>query len=282
MRQLLLITSLSTFLLPLIVYGQDPCHDLAGAGLDCDTALNVDVGGSGLSFNGGVLSIIDVNNFGMAGSERGALIDGNGLIWDGSELDVDGSALGGSGISWNATNLEFDGNAAGSKLLWETGSKTLALDYSQIGPYVPLNDESIHFTAPTATNTLLSLGTSSFASNTMLSIKGNMIAKGLKVDLLANGWPDYVFDDSYELMPLQLLGKYLDKEKHLPEISSESQLREEGLDMTEINELLLKKIEELTLYIIEREHQLLDQDKSIEMLSRKLTQLQSNISNLKN
>ena len=73
------------------------------------------------------------------------------------------------------------------------------------------------------------------------------------------GWCDYVFNKSYQLLPLCDLELYIKENKHLPGIPSEDEISATGIDVANMTEILLKKIEELTLYIIE-------QEKEIEML----------------
>jgi len=66
--------------------------------------------------------------------------------------------------------------------------------------------------------------------------------------------PDYVFDSTYSLMPALELEKYIKKNKHLPEVPSDDEYKKRGsVDLQELNLLLLKKTEELTLHIIELE-----------------------------
>ncbi len=74
-------------------------------------------------------------------------------------------------------------------------------------------------------------------------------------------WPDYVFEEEYNLMSLNDLNNYIKTNKHLPGVPTEAQVKEEGMDLGEMNTILLKKIEELTLYIIE-------QNKRIEELEK--------------
>ena len=57
-------------------------------------------------------------------------------------------------------------------------------------------------------------------------------------------------------MPLQAIEQFVKENRHLPEVPSEKELKENGLDMVEMDALLLKKIEELTLYVIELEKQI--------------------------
>ncbi len=78
--------------------------------------------------------------------------------------------------------------------------------------------------------------------------------------------PDYVFDKNYELMPLSTLKYYINKNKHLPEIPSAEDVANNGINMTEMQVSLLKKVEELTLYT-------LAQQETIEELKMQLTKL---------
>ena len=64
-------------------------------------------------------------------------------------------------------------------------------------------------------------------------------------------FPDYVFDDSYNLRSLEEVEKFIKSNNHLPDIPSAKQVAEEGMNLKEMNNLLLQKVEELTLYLIE-------------------------------
>jgi hypothetical protein len=81
-----------------------------------------------------------------------------------------------------------------------------------------------------------------------LSVNGNLRAKQIKVET-AN-FPDYVFNEDYALMPLAEVAAFIQTNHRLPEIPSEKEVVKSGLDLGEINKLLVKKIEELTLYVI--------------------------------
>lgn len=82
-----------------------------------------------------------------------------------------------------------------------------------------------------------------------LTVNGNIKARKVVVSQL--GWSDYVFDDDYKLMPITELDTYIKNNKHLPDIPSKDEIFKKGLDIGEGHALLLKKIEELTLYVIE-------------------------------
>lgn len=82
-----------------------------------------------------------------------------------------------------------------------------------------------------------------------LSVNGKIRAKEVKVEI-AN-WPDYVFEPDYELRKLDEVEAYVKDHKHLPEIPSATEIEKDGLNLAEMNLLLLKKVEELTLYLME-------------------------------
>ena len=87
-----------------------------------------------------------------------------------------------------------------------------------------------------------------------LEVNGLIHAKAVEVDL--DNWPDYVFDKAYNLVRLREIASYVNKHGHLPEIPSAREIEAEGLNLGEMDKLLLKKIEELTLHLIEKDEQI--------------------------
>ena len=85
-----------------------------------------------------------------------------------------------------------------------------------------------------------------------LSVYGKITASSLYIlaDNTTN-WADYVFADNYRLTPLPELETYLKANRHLPEIPTTCDVEAEGINMGAMNTLLLKKVEELTLHLIE-------------------------------
>ncbi|WPU94011.1 hypothetical protein SNE25_00535 [Mucilaginibacter sabulilitoris] len=98
-----------------------------------------------------------------------------------------------------------------------------------------------------------------------LSVNGNIRSKQIKVET-AN-WPDYVFQKDYQLPSLTDVKTYIEQNKHLPEVPSEQEIAREGLNLGEMNKLLMKKVEELTLYLIEQNKRIDEQQKQINKLS---------------
>jgi hypothetical protein len=77
------------------------------------------------------------------------------------------------------------------------------------------------------------------------------IIKAKEIEVKTNVFADYVFYDNYRPMPLEELHQYILSNKHLPEVPTQEEAIKNGINIGEMNVLLLKKIEELTLYVIE-------------------------------
>ena len=105
--------------------------------------------------------------------------------------------------------------------------------------------------AAAAENNALGINTrqlSDAGTNYTLSINGKMRANEVKV---YTGWADYVFEDDYELRSLKAVEKFIKKHKHLPDVPSAKVVEKNGIFVGEMNATLLRKIEELTLYMID-------------------------------
>lgn len=115
-----------------------------------------------------------------------------------------------------------------------------------------------------------------------LSVKGLIHAQEVKVDLNGAVAPDYVFDKEYRLPSLKEVQSYITTNKHLPEVPSAKEMEENGLNLGEMNLLLLKKVEELTLYAIEQERRYERQEAELNAQRAALQQLKDLISQTKN
>ena len=98
-----------------------------------------------------------------------------------------------------------------------------------------------------------------------LAVNGKIHAKEVKVDL--QGWPDYVFKPEYDLKSLEAVEAHIAEKGHLPNIPSEQEMVENGLELGEMNQLLMEKIEELTLYTIEQEKRIKALEKENDILN---------------
>lgn len=106
-----------------------------------------------------------------------------------------------------------------------------------------------------------------------LAVNGNIRAKEVKVET-AN-WPDYVFEEDYKILGLTELERFIKINKHLPDVPSASIIEQDGLNLGEMNKVLLKKIEELTLHLIQK-------DKDFKILQKQQAELNAKFLNLLN
>jgi hypothetical protein len=119
------------------------------------------------------------------------------------------------------------------------------------------------------------------------AVNGTAIFTKVKVKT-AGTWPDYVFAKDYHLPDLQWLEDYLARYRHLPDIASEAEVQKDGIDVGDNQAALLKKVEELTLYLIEenkalKEQNAKQQDQAAQMKTQqdRLDQQQKEIDELK-
>ncbi|SDR47919.1 hypothetical protein [Pseudovibrio sp. Tun.PSC04-5.I4] len=132
-------------------------------------------------------------------------------------------------------------NEAGSnKLYIENSSSKTPLIYGEF-------DKNI-----LTVNGRLGIGTTSPRS--ALAVNGRITAKSIEVTIAE--WPDYVFDADYPLMPLSKVEQHIKLQGYLPGVPSQKTVVTEGLDLGEMNVLLMEKIEELTLHTIRQQKEI--------------------------
>ncbi|NVM62173.1 hypothetical protein FHW88_000449 [Mucilaginibacter sp. SG538B] len=130
------------------------------------------------------------------------------------------------------------------------------------------------------TNGGVAIGTSTMPAGYKFAVNGSAITTSITVMLNAN-WPDYVFKPSFQLRPLTEVKAYIDKNQHLPEIPSAQEIAKDGQNLGEMNKLLLKKVEELTLYLIENERKDKEKNQLLEGMQKRITELENNTSKQK-
>jgi len=104
------------------------------------------------------------------------------------------------------------------------------------------------------------VGIGTTAPDKLFTVKGVIHAQEVQVDV--TGFADYVFEKGYKLKPLSEIHSFISENGHLPEIPSADEAKKNGINVADMQVMLLKKIEELTLYAIE-------QQKRIEALEKK-------------
>ena len=97
-------------------------------------------------------------------------------------------------------------------------------------------------------------------------VRGDGFVYAREINVQVDNLPDYVFKSDYNLMSLDDVESYVKRHSHLPDVPSAAEVDANGLNIGEMNSLLLKKVEELTLYLIE-------QNKMIQHLQDEVNQI---------
>ena len=111
------------------------------------------------------------------------------------------------------------------------------------------------------------------SNNRTVRIDGTVFAK--EIDVVPNVWADNVFKPQYKLKTLPEIETYIKLNGHLEDIPTESQVKEKGINIADMNATLLKKIEEITLLMIE-------QNKRIENLEKENNALKAKVAEISN
>lgn len=98
------------------------------------------------------------------------------------------------------------------------------------------------------------IGIGTLKPDDRLTVAGSIHSQEVRVDIDAGA--DFVFQENYQLKPLEEVAAYIKANNHLPEIASAEAMKKNGLELGQMNIKLLQKIEELTLYMIEMKEQL--------------------------
>ncbi|WPQ65998.1 hypothetical protein SIO70_14140 [Chitinophaga sancti] len=179
---------------------------------------------------------------------------------------ADGTYLGVKSYSASGTNIPMFGLISkyaaflNSGIIFNKGSNT-------IGGYLTFltNDGTEQMRLDKNGNLLI--GTT-ITGNFKLAVAGTIGAK--KLQITQSGWADYVFNPGYKLPSLAEVEAHIQANHRLPEIPSEKEISEKGLDVAEMQKLQMQKIEELTLYLIEEHKANLKLQQEVAELKRKI------------
>ncbi|MBN2778550.1 MAG: hypothetical protein JXR36_12955, partial [Bacteroidales bacterium] len=144
----------------------------------------------------------------------------------------------------------------------EIGSSTNQVTFWYAGNYNKI------IAGDVISNGRIGIGTN--APQYLLDVRGT--AHFFEVRVNTDSWPDFVFADNYKTPDLVELEKFIKTNRHLPGVPSEAEVIKNGVDLGEMNKVLLQKVEELTLIIIE-------QDKAITRQNERINKLETQTRN---
>lgn len=208
---------------------------------------------------------------------------GIGTVSPGSKLDVNGSGnfqgvitstLGGNNVIFSNTSVGSGYSygriyGASSSMIWGVEASTTAHVFNETSNNASIIGNISNTPFQFATNATVratidasgNVGIGTTNPTEKLSVNGNIKAR--KLIVTQNNWPDYVLKPGYKLKPLFEVERFIKQKNHLPDIPSEKEVLEKGVNVGENQTLLLKKIEELTLYIIDQQKQINELKKQI-------------------
>jgi hypothetical protein len=174
-----------------------------------------------------------------------------------------------------AVPLSFGNNLSNTKLaLWESSEIRYGFGIQGFQFRLHLGSQDARFSflsdATGTTELMTILGTGNVGIGTIspqakLAVNGDIFSK--KVKVTQTGWPDYVFHTTYRLRSLFEVEQYIQLFHHLPEVPSAVEIEKNGVDLGDNQAVLLKKIEELTLYVI-------GLNREVEALKKEISQKQ--------
>ena len=115
-------------------------------------------------------------------------------------------------------------------------------------------------------------------SNQSIVFGGKVTAQEIKIT--SSPEADFVFEDNYQLRPLEEVSNFISANKHLPEIPSAQAMEKDGVDLAKLSIQLLQKIEELTLYTLEQEELLKEQQKDLQIKNNQIESLEERLSKI--
>lgn len=191
------------------------------------------------------------------------LVEPSNLIGQDAKVTIRGAR----NVSANVPNAQlafenFDNDLA--------GANKLGLIAGSVTNYGANTGDLVFYTysnGATAAETLR-LTSSGEAISDKLFVKTQATIKQLEIDPDKTTWPDYVFESDYELRSLSEVEDFVDENGHLPEVPSAAEVAENGINVYEMQELMMKKIEELTLYMIDLKKENTILKSKIEQLSK--------------
>jgi hypothetical protein len=170
-----------------------------------------------------------------------------------------------NGSSWNSVGSNIANGGWGSSGNAGTNPATNFIGTTDTERLVFRTDDTARMTI--LANGSVGIGTAVLpASDAKLAVDGTVYTTKVRVTQI--GWPDYVFDKGYSLPSLDQVQRYIRQYRHLPGMISAGEVKDRRVDLGDNQAALLKKIEELTLYLLDEHKKAEEQQREIERLRK--------------
>ncbi len=240
------------------------------------------------------------NNTGGTYSTGYKIADANGAIFthslnsrDGSGLDINLGSSNGDLIIFdgNGTEHYFGDQASGENygivlrtktnpssgepiFVVESSGYSQRLRIEHDGAMKTSNFLEVDGTGQSYIKGNLAVNSTSVPTGYALSVDGKILAEEINVQSVPAS--DYVFESDYNLRSINEIEIYINENKHLPDIPSAKEFEENGIGLGEMDNMLLRKVEELTLYVIE----LKKENEELKQQSKRVDQLEEIVKEL--
>lgn len=180
-----------------------------------------------------------------------------------------------SGNLFSTGNLQTS-TANTGLVFWGGGEKIVGTSDKSI--QFQTNNGQLRMTVKNDGQVVIGSGITVFPPNYKLLVEGGILTEKLKVapKTFQNdwSWPDYVFSKSYKLNSLDSVENFINKNSHLPDVPSAKEIGSNGFDVAEMDAKLLRKVEELTLYVIEISKKEKENKEEVAVLKKKIEALE--------
>lgn len=190
-------------------------------------------------------------------------------------------SLGGGGVNpWttNSTNINYNLGNVGIGILSNVPVYKLDVNGTINATELRVNGALLPWTQAGTTVHYMAgavgIGTTT-PTTYKLAVNGTIGSKEVKVENTSAAWPDYVFATDYTLPSLKEVEIFVKQNKHLPGVPSQQDIARDGHALGETDVVLLKKVEELTLYLIEQSKLLEEQAKQLKTLEKTIAELKA-------
>lgn len=256
-RQWLVVSGNGSLTLNANAYNMDFINGAITAATDANLVMRITAAG-----NVGIGSAAPTTKLAVATSSNNASVDQIISVVQSNGVTSFGGYIGQRAVSEN-TRQGLIVSGTGSLTL---NANTYNLDFIT-GAITAATDTNLAMRITSGGN----VGIGMAAPDAKLAVAGTIHSQAVKVDMA--GWSDYVFKPTYKLPSIAQVKSYIDQHHHLPDMPSANEVMKNGIDVGEIINIQTKKIEELTLYLIEKDYKEKVQEEKFVHLQQEIKQL---------